>query len=62
MKQTVYQFKVETTEELITPNAGVSIYLELYRSVKINRDVRELFPKPGLAIGFNANVYIASPK
>ena len=60
MKQTILPFKVETTEDLITPNAGLSIYLELYRSAKINRDVRELFPKPGSAKGFHANVYTLS--
>ena len=60
MKQTILPFKVEKTEDLITPNAGLAIYLELYRSAKINRDVRDLFPKPGSAKGFHANVYVVS--
>ena len=60
MTQTILPFKIEKTEELITPNSGVSLYLELYRSAKVDRSVRELFPKPGSAKGFKANAYIVS--
>ena len=60
MKQRIFPFKVEKTEELITANAGLRIYLELYRSAKINRDVRDIFSKPGSEKGFHATVYVVS--
>ena len=60
MQKTMLKFKVETTEELITPNSGLTLYLELYRAAKVNKSVRDLFPKPGSAKGFQANVYVLS--
>ena len=60
MRQTVLDFKIEKTEEHITPNSGLSIYIELYKAAKVEQNIRELFPKPGSAKGFEANVYVLS--
>ena len=58
MKQNVLPFKIAKTEELITPNSGMSIYVELYRKLKLAKDIRQLFPEPGSAKGFKAEIYI----
>lgn len=60
MQKTILPIKIKKTKELITPNAGLILYLELYRGAKVNRNVRELFPKPGSAKGFDANAYVLS--
>ncbi len=59
-QQTILGFKIQKTEELITPSSGLALYLEMYRSIKVDTDVRDLFPKPGSANGFKANIYIVS--
>ena len=60
MTKTILPFKTEKTKELITPNSGLTLYLELYRALKIRENVRDLFPKPGSSKGFDANVYVLS--
>jgi len=58
MKQNVLPFKIAKTEELITPNSGLSIYVELYNQLNLDKDIRQLFPKPGSARGFSAQLYV----
>lgn len=60
MTKTLLPFKVQKTKELITPNGGMSLYLELLRGIKLSRDVRERLPKPGSRKGFSAMVYVTS--
>lgn len=58
MKQTVLPFKIAKTEELITANSGLSIYVELYNQLNLEKDIRRLFPEPGSAKGFSAKLYV----
>ena len=58
IKQTVLPFKIAKTEEQLTAQAGLSIYVELYKGLNLDKDIRQLFPKPGSGKGYEAQLYI----
>lgn len=60
MTQTILPFKIQKTKELITPNSGLLIYLELFKALKTERSIRQVFPKPGSGKGFKPNTYVLS--
>ena len=45
MKQTVLPFKIAKSNEQITPNSGLSIYIGLYNQLGIEKDLKQLFLK-----------------
>lgn len=60
MNQTILPFKLEKTDEKITPNAGLSIYAEMIEALGLRKKIQAYFPKPGSAKGFAAEVYLVS--
>jgi len=60
MTQTILPFKTKKTNELITPQGGIALYIEMYRGTKVYQNVRGLFPKPGNSNGYNSNAYVLS--
>jgi len=58
MKQSVLPFKIAKTDEQLTAQAGLSIYVELYNGLDLDKDIRQLFPKPGSGKGFSAQLYV----
>ena len=51
-------FKVEHTDELITPRSGLAFFAEVMRAFKIEDKVRRYFPEPGSNRGFEAWAYV----
>jgi len=47
-------FKVEHTDELITPRSGLVFFAEVMRAFKIEEKVGRYFPEPGSNRGYEA--------
>ena len=60
MTQTVMGFKLERSEEEITPYGGLGLYGELYKAVGVEKGVRREMPVPGSGAGYEANSYVLS--
>lgn len=60
MTQSVLNFKLEFSEEEVTPYAGLGIYGEMYRAIGMDKEVKREFPGPGSGAGFEANSYVSS--
>lgn len=58
IRQTVLPFKLELTEEKITPNSGLIIYAELFKGIRLKKHILKHFPEPGSAKGFEAQIYV----
>ena len=58
MRKKVLNFKLEFSDEEITPYAGLCIYGEMYRAIGLDKEVNRIFPRPGSGAGFKANTYI----
>lgn len=58
MTKKVLNFKLEFGEEEITPYAGLALYGEMYKAIGLDKEINNLFPKPGSGAGFSANTYI----
>jgi hypothetical protein len=58
MTKKVLEFKLEYGKEEITPYAGLGLYVELYKGIGIDKEIRQLFPEPGSGAGYEANKYI----
>jgi hypothetical protein len=56
--QGILPFKLERTEELITPRSGLVLFAEVIRSLKVKEKVEEHFPRPGSNRGYEAWRYI----
>ncbi len=56
--QGILPFKIENTDELITPRSGLAMFAEVIRTLKVDRKVRESFPRPGSNRGYEAWRYI----
>jgi hypothetical protein len=58
LAQTVLPFKLETTEELLTANAGLALFGEFVRGLGLSRWLSQEMPKPGSRRGYEANAYV----
>lgn len=59
MQQKALPFKLEfSSEENITPYAGLCLFGELYRALGMHHEVEQLLPKPQSGSGYSANTYI----
>jgi len=58
IQQGILPFKLEHTDELITPRSGLALFAEVIRTLKVDRKVRECFPRPGSNRGYEAWEYI----
>ena len=56
--QGILPFKLERTEELITPRSGLALFAEVIRALKVKEKVEEHFPRPGSNRGYEAWKYI----
>ncbi|MGB9005475.1 MAG: IS1380 family transposase [Candidatus Aminicenantales bacterium] len=56
--QGILPFKLERTEELITPRSGLVLFAEVIRSLKVKAKVGEHFPPPGSNRGYEAWEYV----
>lgn len=58
LAQTVLPFKVEATEELLTANAGLTLFGEFVQGLGFSRWVVQEMPKPGSGRGYEAGAYV----
>lgn len=58
MTKKVLNFKLEFSDEEVTPYAGLTLYGEMYKAIGLDREINMIFPKPGSGKGFEANTYI----
>jgi len=56
--QGILPFKLELTEEQITPRSGLALFAEVIRALKVEAQVREVFPWPGSNRGYEAWSFI----
>jgi hypothetical protein len=58
LQQGILPFKLERTEDLITPRSGLVLFAELARAFKVREKVGRHFPRPGSNRGFEAWSYV----
>jgi hypothetical protein len=58
LQQGILPFKLERTDELITPRSGLVLFAELVRTFQIEGRVERHFPRPGSNRGYEAWSYI----
>ena len=58
IQQGILPFKIERTEELITPRSGLALFAEAVRTLKVPGKIGEAFPQPGSNRGYQAWSYI----
>ena len=58
LQQAILPFKLERTDELITPRSGLALFAELVRAFKVRQRVERQFPQPGSNRGYEAWSYI----
>jgi Transposase DDE domain group 1 len=58
ISQGILRFKIEHTEEQITPRSGLALFAEVIRALDVRRKVEGHFPKPGSNRGYEAWSYI----
>jgi hypothetical protein len=56
--QGILPFKIEVTDELITPRSGLALFAEVLRALKVEQKVRDYFPRPGSNRGYEAWSYL----
>jgi Transposase DDE domain group 1 len=56
--QGLLPFKLEHTEEKITPRGGLALFAEVVRALKVREKIRGAFPRPGSNRGYEAWAYI----
>jgi len=56
--QGLLPFKLERTDELITPRSGLALFAEVVRTLKVRDKVRAYFPRPGSNRGYEAWAYL----
>ena len=56
--QGLLPFKVERTDELITPRSGLALFAEVMRAFRIEEKVKRCFPEPGSNRGYEAWAYV----
>jgi len=58
IQQGILPFKLERTEELITPRSGLAMFAEVVRALGVAGKVKAAFPRPGSNRGYEAWSYI----
>jgi len=58
IQQGILRFKMERTEERITPRSGLALFAEVVRTLGVPGKIREAFPRPGSNRGYAAWRYI----
>jgi len=58
IQQGILSFKIEHTNELITPRSGLALFAEVVRTLRVDQKVRDAFPRPGSNRGYEAWSYI----
>jgi len=58
IKQTVLPLKLETTNDLMTPHAGLALLGEFVVGLGFNRALDRHLPKPGSGAGYLASEHI----
>ena len=58
LTQTVLPFKVEATEELLTANAGLTLFGEFTQGLGLHRWISQEMPLPGSRRGYEADAYV----
>jgi hypothetical protein len=58
IQQGILRFKIEHTEELITPRSGLALFAEVIRTLKVDQKVKNAFPVPGSNRGYEVWSYI----
>jgi hypothetical protein len=58
LQQAIFPFKMERTDEMITPRSGLILFAELIRAFKVKQKVERSFPRPGSNRGYEAWSYI----
>ncbi len=56
--QCILPFKLERTDELITPRSGLALMAEVMRSLKVREKIASHFPRPGSNRGYEAWEYV----
>jgi len=54
IQQGILPFKIEPTQELITPRSGLALFAEVIRALKVDQKVKRAFPVPGSNRGYEA--------
>lgn len=58
IQQGILPYKLEITQEEITPRSGLVLYAEVLRALKIKERVERCFPKPGSNRGYPPWLFI----
>lgn len=58
IQQGILPFKLERTDELITPRSGLGLFAEVMRTLGVPGKIGEAFPRPGSNRGYEAWAYI----
>lgn len=58
LAQTVLPFKLESTEEMLTANAGLALFGEFVSGLGFSRWLEQEMPKPGSGRGYDAEAYV----
>lgn len=58
LAQTVLPFKLESTEEMLTANAGLVLFGEFVCGLGLSRWLAQEMPKPGSGRGYDAKAYV----
>jgi len=58
IQQGILPFKLEVTDELITPRSGLAMFAEIARALKVAEQIGQAFPRPGSNRGYEAWAYI----
>ncbi|MDP2816594.1 MAG: IS1380 family transposase, partial [Rectinemataceae bacterium] len=58
MTQNFLPFKLEKTNDEITPRAGLALFGEFMRSLNLLNDIDRLLPKPGSTVGYSPSEFI----
>jgi hypothetical protein len=58
IQQGILRFKLERTEEKITPRSGLAVFSEVVRTLRVREKIEEAFPRPGSNRGYEAWAYL----
>jgi hypothetical protein len=58
ISQGILPFKIEGTDELITPRSGLALFAEVTGALRVKQKVQGHFPRPGSNRGYEAWAYV----
>jgi hypothetical protein len=58
IQQAILPFKMERTDELVTPRSGLGLLAEVVRTLGVLGKIEAAFPRPGSNRGYEAWAYI----